>query len=641
MKKRGGRKASRYDSDSDDDVPSFADAAAVEVAPPTSAKAKKAAGKKGGKKNRFDDSDDDDERKQEDLLGEDEYDDVSMPTDDNINVHNFSIHMGGKTLFKDSNLNLSHGRRYGLVGYNGTGKSTLLNHIVARDGQFRVPRHIDIHIVQQEAPANDVSALQTVINSDEMRTRLLAERDRLLAIDEPTMEETERLNKVYERLIFIEADSALPRASAILSGLQFDENMKQMATREFSGGWRMRIALACALFRKPRLLLLDEPTNHLDLHAVIWLESYLQNWRNTLVVVSHDRDFLTSVCSDILHIWQQKLFHYRGDYSNFERQFNLKLDQDRDAYEKQQKRIKALKRSGKLTMDLSKSKTTDSKARRAERTKVLSTRKDRGGSKKSHDDGDDNQEEQLLQPVDEYFVRLGFTPAPELANQVLLKVDGVSFGYPGRRTLFRGVSFGMDTSSRIAIVGANGTGKSTLLKLITRDLIPDEGEVQHNPKLRIAVYSQHSVDQLDLNKSAVQHLMDKFNVPYQDARKYLGTIGLPGNVHEHRMRTLSGGQKSRVCMVEIQLTQAHILLLDEPTNHLDLETVDALVRALNEFEGGVVVVTHNVSLIEQVCNEIWVCKDDCTVSPYKGDFQDYVDELLDEMEAKEYLVRQH
>ena len=307
------------------------------------------------------------------------------------------------------------------------------------------------------------------------------------------------------------------------------------------------------------------------------------------------------------------------------------------AYEKQQKKLKALKKSGKLTVDITKGGPQESATKRKQRDLVADKRK--GGSRSARDDDEDaaSSSEVLLQPVYDYVVNLKFSSAGELKGQ-LLRVEGVDFGYGnGAPTLFEGIDFGINFSSRIAVVGPNGTGKSTLLKLCSKEVEPVVGHVHHHGNLRIGVYSQHSVDQLDLTKTPVQYLMDKFPVKYEEARKLLGTIGLPGHIHEHRIGTLSGGQKSRVVLVELQLTKAHILLLDEPTNHLDLETVDGLIQALNEFDGGIMIVTHNVNLIEEVCNEIWICGEDKTVEPFKGDFSDYVEMLVEEMKEKEAL----
>jgi len=591
-----------------------------------------------------DQDEDMDNKKDVDILAEEEDDPAGGPIlGDNVYVHKFTIFMGGKTLFKDATLTLSFGHRYGLVGYNGTGKTTLMKAIAKREGDFRIAKHLDLLLVEQEAPADDTTALQKVIEADELRTKLLEEEKAIIAREDKGTEEektadSERLRKVYEKLEEIGASSAEARASMILSGLQFTEDMKRKLTRDFSGGWRMRIALARALFRKPKILLLDEPTNHLDLHAVIWLQNYLQSWPNTLVVVSHDRDFLSNVCTDILHVWLQKCVHYKGSYEVFEKNFKQLINQNNDAYDKQQKKLKAMKSSGKVTADITKTTSRETGQKKKQRQALIDAGgKNKGSRPKGLDDEDEAPQEELLQLIRDYLVKLEFSSAGELPMP-LLKVEDVTFGYPGKESLFEGVDFGINTDSRVAIVGKNGTGKSTLLKLLTKELTPSKGYIYYNPKLRIGVYSQHSVDQLELDKTPVEYLRSKFpELKYEQARKYLGTIGLPGHVHEHPIRTLSGGQKSRVCFVELQLTKCHILLLDEPTNHLDLETIDALVGALKEFEGGVVVITHNVNLIQELCEEIWECGDDKSVNVFDGDFVDYESKLVEEMREMELL----
>ncbi len=501
-----------------------------------------------------------------------------------IHVHQFTIFVSGQTLFHKADLTLAWGHRYGLVGPNGTGKSTLLRHLASREGDFRLPEHMDTLLVEQEVVADDRTALQVVLESDEIRTRIMKEKERLLAMGE-TDETNERLNAIHDQLVDIDADAAYSRASKILNGLQFSEKMKHQATKLFSGGWRMRISLARALFRTPRLLLLDEPTNHLDLHAVIWLQNYLQSWKNTLVVVSHDRSFLNCVCTDILHIWNQTVVAYKGCYETFAEQHALKVKKHNEEYEKEQKRRKAQKR-------------IDPKA------------------------------PPPMKPIYDYVVDLPFEVAAPLSG-VLVQLSDVTFAYPECAPMFVNIDFGVSMSSRMAIVGPNGSGKSTLLKLCTRELQPTHGLVHHHGKLKLGVFSQHSVDQLDLHKTPVEYILSKFpEVNEQDVRKYLGTIGLPGKIHKHPIHTLSGGQKSRVVLVELQLTRCHILFLDEPTNHLDLETIDGLVNALKDFEGGVVIVTHNVQLVSQVCTEIWECGSSF-IELFKGDFDDYAANLLE------------
>jgi len=562
-----------------------------------------------------------------------------------VYVHKFNLTAGGKWLIKESGLSLVTGRRYGLVGPNGCGKSTLMNALAHRDEELAkgIPAHVDILLVEQEVAASDTTALDMVLSADQKRLDLLKQQadleERQLKEGLSTEEQADigdQLREVYDELEAIGASSAEQRASAILSGLQFREEQKSWPTRNFSGGWRMRLSLARALFRKPRLLLLDEPTNHLDLHAVIWLEGYLQRWKQILVVVSHDRNFLSQVTTDVLHIFQRKLVHYVGNYDVFEKVFEAKIEEYKKDYEKQQKRLKALKKAGKITTDLSKTDRNESKAKKKDREKLL---KEAGG--KAHDllkeGGDEEDGDDLLQPLRDNNMRIIFNAGGECAHP-LISVSEVTFGYSPEKILFTDVNFGISVESRIALVGANGTGKSSLLKLITEDVSPIEGSVNTARSVRVGVYSQHSAEKLHEDKTPVTYLQWRFpELSYQEIRNNLGKFGLEGHHHEQSIATLSGGQKSRVVFVELGLQKTHVLLLDEPTNHLDLETVDALIDGLRAYEGGVMVITHNVQLISEVCEEIWIL-DGGKVNVWQSDFLEYRDYL--EEQLREYQEEQ-
>ena len=554
-----------------------------------------------------------------------------------INIPNFSISAAGKVLFKDAVLSITKGRRYGLVGPNGKGKSTLLKMIAS--GDLKIPPRVDFLYVEQEVVADDTPAVEAVLKADMKRWNLLQEEESLMkALDagEEDMDKIERLQVVTGELTNMGADSAEAKARRILFGLGFDMDMQVKPTKMFSGGWRMRISLARALFVEPTLLMLDEPTNHLDLNAVIWLDDYLQRWKKTLLVVSHDQDFLNSVTQEILHIEDLKLVSYKGNYDSFKKAEKIKFEQTVKAWEKQEKRLRELKRSGQ-----SKAKAQDSVMKNAKR--------EPGGrnSKKTNDaiasGSQTATQATLISRPKEYQVRFHFTDVADIGRPVM-EINQVHFRYsPKYPVIFDKVDFGIDMDSRICIVGPNGAGKSTLLKLMTGEIEPTRGDVRRNPRLRMGVYNQHFVDKLPMNKTPVEFLRDRFqSEDYQSVRNRLGKYGLEGHAHEVVMRDLSGGQKARVTFVELSLQEPHLLLLDEPTNNLDIESIDALIDAINEFSGGIIVVTHDQRLIENCQCNLWVVEKQ-KVTPWEKGFSDYKETLLTEMEQqieKESKLRQ-
>lgn len=470
-----------------------------------------------------------------------------------IKVENFTISAKGNDLFVNANLLIANGRRYGLVGPNGHGKTTLLRHLANR--AFDIPPNIDVLLCEQEVVADDYSAVETVLRADVKRTQLLDESKQLEAdIENGNLKVQERLNDVYAELKAIGADSAEPRARRILAGLGFSKSMQNRATKNFSGGWRMRVSLARALFVEPTLLLLDEPTNHLDLNAVIWLDNYLQGWKKTLLIVSHDQSFLDNVCNEIIHLDNKKLYYYKGNYSMFKKMFVQKRREMIKEYEKQEKRIKELKAHGQSKKAAEK-KTKDS----------LSKKQEKGKSKHQKEDLDDDKPVELLSKPKDYIVKFSFPDPPPLQPPILGLHD-VTFGFEGQKPLFINVEFGIDLSSRIAIVGPNGVGKSTFLKLLVGELEPNKGDQRRNHRLRIGRFDQHSGEHLTAEETPSEYLIRLFNLPYEKARKQLGTFGLVSHAHTIKMKDLSGGQKARVAMAELCLAAPDVLILDEPTN---------------------------------------------------------------------------
>ncbi|KAM3374717.1 hypothetical protein P3S68_013431 [Capsicum galapagoense] len=507
-----------------------------------------------------------------------------------ITIQDFSVAARGKDLLKNTSVTLSHGKRYGLVGPNGMGKSTLLKLLAWR--KIPVPKNIDVLLVEQEVIGDDRTVVEAAVSANEELIKLREEAASLQNAAASACENgddadgddvLEKLSELYEKLQLMGSD-------AILAGLGFTKEMQVRATRSFSGGWRMRISLARALFVQPTLLLLDEPTNHLDLRAVLWLEEYLCRWKKTLVVVSHDRDFLNTVTSDIIHLHDMKLHLYRCKFDDFEIVFEQRCQAMNKKYDDYIKHRGAAKRSG-----------------------------------------DPPQKWRV------YRVEFHFPEPTELTPPLLLLIE-VSFSYPNRPD-FRlcDVDVGIDMGTRVAIVGPNGAGKSTLLNLLSGDLVPTEGEVRRSQKLRIGRYSQHFVDLLTMDETPVQYLLrlqpDQEGPSKQEAvRAKLGKFGLASHNHLTPILKLSGGQKARVVFTSISMSKPHILILDEPTNHLDMQSIDALANALEEFTGGVVLVSHDSRLLSRLCDdeersEIWIVENG-TVVKFPDTFDEYKAELV-------------
>ncbi|KAJ0083654.1 hypothetical protein Patl1_30604 [Pistacia atlantica] len=526
----------------------------------------------------------------------------SHPLSRDIRIESLSVTFHGHDLIVDSELELNYGRRYGLLGLNGCGKSTLLTAIGCRE--LPIPDHMDIYHLSREIEASDMSALEAVICCDEERLQLEKEAEALGAQDDGGGEQLER---IYERLEALDVATAEKRAAEILYGLGFNKMMQAKKTRDFSGGWRMRIALARALFMNPTILLLDEPTNHLDLEACVWLEESLKKFERILVVVSHSQDFLNGVCSNIIHMQNKKLKLYTGNYDQYVQTRSELEENQMKQYKWEQEQISSMKeyiaRFGHGSAKL---------ARQAQSKEKTLAKMERGG---------------LTEKVTRdkilvfRFVDVGKLPPP------VLQFVEVAFGYTPDNLIYKNLDFGVDLDSRVALVGPNGAGKSTLLKLMTGELVPLDGMVRRHNHLRIAQYHQHLAEKLDLEMSALLYMMREYPGNEEEKmRAAIGKFGLTGKAQVMPMKNLSDGQRSRVIFAWLAYRQPHMLLLDEPTNHLDIETIDSLAEALNEWDGGLVLVSHDFRLINQVAHEIWVCENQA-VTRWEGDIMDFKQHL--------------
>ncbi|SPN98758.1 probable iron inhibited ABC transporter 2 [Cephalotrichum gorgonifer] len=535
---------------------------------------------------------------------------ASTPTSRDVKISSASLVFHGRVLITDTTLELNYGRRYGLLGENGCGKSTFLKAIANRE--YPIPEHVDIYLLNHGAPPSDLGALEWVV------TEAQNELDRLDKVAEKLLEEegpeSPVLMDLYDHMDKMDPSTFETRASLILTGLGFNKSTIHKKTKDMSGGWRMRVALAKALFVKPTLLLLDDPTAHLDLEACVWLEEYMKKWDRTLVLVSHSMDFLNGVCTNMIDMRGQRLVYYGGNYDSYGKTRSEQETNQMKAYHKQQEEIVHIKKF------IASAGTYANLVRQAKsRQKILD---------KMEADG-------FIQPVQEDRVfNFRFADVDKLPPPVLA-FDDVSFSYSGEEKddLYKNLDLGFDMDSRTALVGPNGVGKSTLLRLMTGKLSPREGSVQKHTHLKLGLYSQHSSEQLDLTKSALDFVRDRYpqiSQDYQYWRQQLGRYGLTGESQTALMGTLSEGQKSRIVFALLAIENPNMLLLDEPTNGLDIPTIDSLADAINAFNGGVVVVSHDFRLLDKIAKQILVC-DNKTITTWPGTISEYKNHLRKKM----------
>mmetsp|Transcript_30899 Transcript_30899/g.88582 ORF Transcript_30899/g.88582 Transcript_30899/m.88582 type:complete len:597 (+) Transcript_30899:68-1858(+) len=538
---------------------------------------------------------------------------ASRDTERDVKFVNFSMQVAGGQLVQDCDVELTQGCRYGLLGQNGCGKSNVMAAIAQRD--LPLPAAIDVFHLHEEAPPTEQTAVEAVI------AHIREEAERLEELQAKIMEEfgpdDERVDAIANRLSELDPEGSEPRARKILSGLGFADRLVPMdrKTKHMSGGWRMRVSLAKALFAAPSLLLLDEPTNHLDLEACVWLEQHLSKYDKCLVVISHSEDFLNAVCTHTVWLNRLKLTYFGGNYEAFVKTVEDDERVQMKLYDKQQADIDKLATFVRVNKANGVAQSAKSKK------KVLEKVQDEAVDKPS-----------VRAPT----LTFKFEECSKLEPPVL-PFDGVSFAYSGKKEdfLYSKLDLGVDCDSRIALVGPNGCGKSTLVKLMSGELSPTEGTIKRHQHLMMGQFHQHSAEVLEPDLSPLE-FMKKLFPPSEVKRSeevwrsYLAMFGFNSKQMTTEIRTLSDGQKSRLVFAIMAMKPYNILLLDEPTNHLDVDAVNGLAEAIRSFDGGVVLVSHDFRLIDQVAQEIWVCEKQ-TVKKYDGNIRSYKQMLAKKM----------
>ncbi|MDB5505046.1 MAG: transporter related [Tardiphaga sp.] len=513
-----------------------------------------------------------------------------------LSITDISIRIAGRLLIDEGSAQITPGSRVGFVGRNGVGKSTLFHalrgELPLETGSISIPPRWRIGSLAQEAPDGPPSLISVVLKADLERAALLEEAE--------TATDPHRIAEIQTRLVDIDAHSAPSRAAAILSGLGFSTADQERSCSEFSGGWRMRVALAATLFSAPDLLLLDEPTNYLDLEGTLWLEDHLANYPRTVIVISHDRDLLDTSVDQILHLDRGKLVHYRGTYSAYE-EFRANKEMLDAKNVKRQEAERA-----RLQGFVDRFKAVASKARQAQsRMKML----------------------ERMKPINALVnqdVREIVFPAPEkILSPPILAVDNVSVGYDPAHPVLNKVTLRIDTADRIALLGSNGNGKSTLVKLLANKLAPFSGSITRAEKLSIAYFAQHQLDELVMDASPYDHVRKLMPDAHESkVRARVGSIGFSGKAGDTKVSSLSGGEKARLLLGLATFFGPNMIILDEPTNHLDIDSRAALAEAINEYPGAVIMVSHDRYLIEACADQLWIVADK-TVTNFDGDLNDY------------------
>lgn len=511
-------------------------------------------------------------------------------------INDLSLRIAGRLLLDHTSLTLPAGSKAGLVGRNGTGKTTLFRAITgdlaSETGNVSMPKNTRIGQVAQEAPGTEEPLIEIVLKADKERAALLEE--------EKTATDPNRIAEIHIRLADIDAHTAEARAATILSGLGFDEDAQKRPASSFSGGWRMRVALAAVLFSEPDLLLLDEPTNYLDLEGTLWLESYVAKYPHTVLLISHDRDLLNRAVNSIVHLDQKKLTFWRGGYDQFERQ----LAEQRELQEKGRVKQEAHRKHLQSFIDRFRAKA--SKARQAQsRIKALERMKPIGAV------------------LDESVRPFSFPEPQKTVASPIVAFSGVDVGYTPGKPVLKRMTLRIDNDDRIALLGANGNGKSTFAKLLAGRLPPESGTITVAPGLKVSIFAQHQMDDLRPEENAYEHVRRLMpDAPEAKVRARVAQFGLATEKMNTAAKDLSGGEKARLLMGLAAFEGPNLFILDEPTNHLDIDSREALIHALNDFPGAVILVSHDRHLLEATVDRLCLVKDG-RVEPFDGDLDDY------------------
>ena len=529
-----------------------------------------------------------------------------------LSIQGLSYRIAGRSLLDNVSVNIPAGWRVGLVGPNGAGKSTLFKiiagELAADGGDVSFLKGSTLGVVRQDLPDDETTILDVVLSADTERTQLMKEAE--------TTEDMERIGYVYDRLNEIGAYDAPSRAASILAGLGFSEAAQAAPISSVSGGWRARVGLASVLFLQPNVLLLDEPTNHLDFESMVWLENFLMRYRETLIIISHDRDILNKTVDHIVHLEKQKLTLYSGNYDAFERRRAERLLGQQSLHEKQ------VAQKAHLMKFVDRFRASAAKARQAQSRLKAIERMD------------------IVDAVIAERVTAFTFPEPKEMKPPLIRLDGVDAGYIEGKPVLRNLELTINPSDRIALLGANGNGKSTLVKIISDRLKPQAGRLFKSGQLKVGYFAQFQTDELDITLTPFETLRAAMNEPSEvKVRAALSRFGFDKHKADTLVGGLSGGEKARLLFCLMSFDAPHIMLLDEPTNHLDIDAREALMQALNNYTGAVILVSHDTHLVECVADQLWLVADG-HCKAFDGDLDEYRKQVIRQRRLEREKVKQ-